>query len=130
VTSHAISSRKFKTATPVVARSGIRTPGAGKINGSSIRHDFEVQPMNDLTPESLAQRVEAPERALGRRPPQPDETVWHLVAGMFAGSEFMKQVDEEGRKIREAERAQETERSSTRSVGTSGVGTMPGEGPS
>ncbi len=30
---------------------------------------------------------------------------WRSVVGMFADSEFMRQVDEEGRKIREAERA-------------------------
>jgi hypothetical protein len=62
--------------------------------------------MNEVTLESLAQRVEALERALGLKPPLTDRNAWHRVVGMFAGSDFMRQVDEEGRKIREAERAQ------------------------
>lgn len=63
-----------------------------------------------VTLESLAQRVEALERAVGvpPRPPANDDS-WLRVVGMFAGSDFMKQVDEEGRKIREAERAQAQE---------------------
>lgn len=61
--------------------------------------------MNELTLESLAQRVEALERALRLQPP-PGQDDWRRVVGMFAGSDFMKQVDEEGRKIREAERPQ------------------------
>lgn len=62
--------------------------------------------MNELTLESLAQRVAALERALRLQPPAPGRDDWRRVVGMFAGSDFMKQVDEEGRKIREAERAQ------------------------
>ena len=62
--------------------------------------------MNPLTLESLARRVEALERALRIQPPPPGHDDWQRVVGMFAGSDFMKQVDEEGRKIREAERAQ------------------------
>jgi hypothetical protein len=31
---------------------------------------------------------------------------WRRVVGMFAGDELMKQIDAEGRKIREAERRQ------------------------
>jgi hypothetical protein len=62
--------------------------------------------MNELTLESLAQRVEALERALGMQTPSAGKDAWQRVVGMFAGSDFMKQVDEEGRKIREAERAQ------------------------
>lgn len=62
--------------------------------------------MNDLTLETLAQRVEALERALRFQPPSPGKDDWRRVIGMFAGSDFMKQVDEEGRKLREAERAQ------------------------
>jgi hypothetical protein len=60
--------------------------------------------MNDLTLESLARRVEALERALQRQQ-VPGRDGWRRVVGMFTGSDFMKQVDEEGRKIREAERA-------------------------
>jgi hypothetical protein len=62
--------------------------------------------MADVTLESLARRVEALERALAVKPPLTDRSAWHGVVGMFAGSDFMRQVDEEGRKIREAERAQ------------------------
>jgi hypothetical protein len=62
--------------------------------------------MNELTLESLARRVEALERALRIQPASPGRDDWQRVVGMFAGSDFMKQVDEEGRKIREAERAQ------------------------
>lgn len=62
--------------------------------------------MNEVTLESLAQRVEALERALDVKPRRPDKDAWQAVVGMFAGSDFMRQVDEEGRKIREAERLQ------------------------
>ena len=67
--------------------------------------------MNDITLESLAQRVEALEHALAVRSTSPDKKDWHRVVGIFAGSDFMKQVDEEGRKIREAERVQAQEES-------------------
>jgi hypothetical protein len=61
--------------------------------------------MSEITLESLAQRVEALERALALKPANaPAKKDWQRVVGMFAGSEFMMQVDEEGRKIREAER--------------------------
>ena len=62
--------------------------------------------MSELTLESLAQRVEALERALRSQTPCPGKDDWQRVVGMFAGSDFMRQVDEEGRKIREEERAQ------------------------
>jgi hypothetical protein len=62
--------------------------------------------MSPLTLEALAQRVEAIERALRIQSPSHGKEGWRSVVGMFAGSDFMKQVDEEGRKIREAERAQ------------------------
>lgn len=62
--------------------------------------------MSEVTLESLAARVEALERALDLRPPRPGKDAWQCVVGMFAGSDFMREVDEEGRKIREAERAQ------------------------
>jgi hypothetical protein len=62
--------------------------------------------MNEVTLESLARRVEALERALDLSPPETGKNGWRRVVGMFAGSDFMRQVDEEGRKIREAERAE------------------------
>jgi hypothetical protein len=62
--------------------------------------------MSDVTLESLARRVEALERALRIQPTDRARAGWQGVVGMFAGSDFMKQVDEEGRKLREAERAQ------------------------
>ncbi|MFO0806181.1 MAG: hypothetical protein U0791_24020 [Gemmataceae bacterium] len=61
--------------------------------------------MSDVTLESLAQRVAAIEQVLAEQKanaaPIKD---WRRVAGMFTGSEFMKQVDAEGQAIREAER--------------------------
>lgn len=59
---------------------------------------------HQVTLETLAQRVEALERAVGVRNPTGNDDRWLSVVGMFGGSDFMKQVDEEGRKIREAER--------------------------
>ena len=61
--------------------------------------------MNELTLESLARRVEALERQFAGY--QPDESTkdWRRVVGMFGDSEFSRLVDDEGRKIREADRA-------------------------
>ncbi|HYV38822.1 MAG TPA: hypothetical protein VE988_24270 [Gemmataceae bacterium] len=64
--------------------------------------------MNEITLESLARRVETLERALRIRPPVANKSDWQRAVGMFAGSEFMRQVDQEGRKIREAEREQKS----------------------
>jgi hypothetical protein len=61
--------------------------------------------MAELTLESLAKRVEALETALSTSGTRRSEKDWRKGVGMFAGSEFMKQVDEEGRRIREADRA-------------------------
>ena len=58
--------------------------------------------MPELTLEALAKRIEALEQKLAERDaPKKD---WRRVAGMFEGSEFMKQVDEEVAAMREAER--------------------------
>ncbi|HTU20272.1 MAG TPA: hypothetical protein VMG10_19565 [Gemmataceae bacterium] len=62
--------------------------------------------MSELTLESLAKRVEALEKALAAKELDQPRNDWRKVVGMFADSDFMRQVDEEGRKIREAERAQ------------------------
>ena len=59
--------------------------------------------MSELTLESLAKRVEILEHSFATKGPSPSD--WRRVVGMFGDSEFMRQVDEEGRKIREAERA-------------------------
>ena len=60
--------------------------------------------MNDLTLESLAKRLEALEHAIAPKEPQPSRKDWRKVVGMFRDSEFMRQVDEECLRIREAER--------------------------
>lgn len=60
--------------------------------------------MAKLTLESLAKRVEALETALASSEPNDSPKDWRKAVGMFAGSEFMKRVDEEGRRIRESER--------------------------
>ena len=58
--------------------------------------------MGELTLEALAKRIETLEKQVARlTPPAKD---WRSVVGMFEGSEFMRQVDEEGRAIREADR--------------------------
>lgn len=57
--------------------------------------------MTELTLESLAKRVEELEKKLAEQKPKKD---WRSVVGMFDDSEFMKEVIEEGRKIREADR--------------------------
>ena len=58
--------------------------------------------MTEVTLEDLAKRLEALERKFAERDaPSKD---WRRVAGMFEGSEFMKQVDEEVAAMREAER--------------------------
>jgi hypothetical protein len=61
--------------------------------------------MSKLTLESLARRVEALEAALTAKESNGSPKDWRKVVGMFRDSDFMRQVDEEGRKIREAERA-------------------------
>lgn len=58
--------------------------------------------MAELTLESLAKRVEELERKLAEQQAAPKD--WRLAAGFFTGNEFSKLVDEEGRKIRQADR--------------------------
>ena len=60
--------------------------------------------MNDLTLESLAKRVEALEKVIATKEPGPSRKDWRKVVGMFRDSEFMRKVDEECQRIREAER--------------------------
>ena len=59
--------------------------------------------MSELTLESLARRLEDVERRLNEKEAS-NAKDWRMVAGMFTGREFSKIVDEEGRKIREADR--------------------------
>ncbi len=61
--------------------------------------------MAELTLESLARRLDEIERRLNEKETSGAKD-WRLVAGMFTGREFSKIVDEEGRKIREADREQ------------------------
>ena len=60
--------------------------------------------MKQLSLESLERRIEAIEIALAAEQPGRTSKDWRKAIGMFAGSDFMKQVDEEGRRIREAGR--------------------------
>jgi hypothetical protein len=60
--------------------------------------------MNDLTLESLAKRVEALEFALATKGSNPARKDWRKVIGMFGDSEFMREVDEECLRMRQAER--------------------------
>ena len=60
--------------------------------------------MNDLTLESLAKRVEALEKAIATKGPVHSRKDWRNVVGMFRDSEFMREVDEECLRMREAER--------------------------
>jgi hypothetical protein len=62
--------------------------------------------MDEVTLESLARRVEALERALDLKPAAARLKSWRRVVGMFGDSEFMRQVDAEGKALREAERAE------------------------
>jgi hypothetical protein len=60
--------------------------------------------MSDLTLEALAKRVEALEMAVTARDRRPSAKDWRKVVGMFGDSEFMRAVDEECLRMREAER--------------------------
>jgi hypothetical protein len=61
-------------------------------------------PMADLTLESLAKRIEALEIAVSGATPVRAAKDWRKVVGMFRESDFMRQVDEECARSREAER--------------------------
>ena len=60
--------------------------------------------MPELTLESLAKRVEALEAAWATGRQTPRKKDWRRVIGMFQDSDFMRDVDEECRRMREAER--------------------------
>jgi hypothetical protein len=59
--------------------------------------------MPELTLESLARRLEEVERRLNEKATNSAKD-WRMAAGMFTGREFSKIVDDEARKIREADR--------------------------
>ena len=60
--------------------------------------------MSDLTLESLAKRVEALEKVVAAKESDQSRKDWRKVVGMFRDSEFMRKVDEECTRVREAER--------------------------
>ncbi len=64
--------------------------------------------MSKLTLESLSERVAALEKVVAEiRQGQSNgfrQTNWRRALGMFAGNELMKQIDELGRQVREADR--------------------------
>ena len=60
--------------------------------------------MNDLTLESLAKRVEVLDNAIATKGSNHSRKDWRKVVGMFSESEFMREVDEECQRMREAER--------------------------
>ena len=60
--------------------------------------------MAELTLESLARRVEALELAMAANGLNGPPKNWRKVVGMFGESEFMRAVDEECLRMREAER--------------------------
>ena len=60
--------------------------------------------MNELSLESLAKRVEALEIAVRTTGAKPVRKDWRKVVGMFRDSDFMREVDEECHRTREAER--------------------------
>jgi len=59
--------------------------------------------MTELTLESLAKRVEALEKAIAMKGLDHSRKDWRKVVGMFRDSEFMREVDEECLRMREAE---------------------------
>ena len=67
--------------------------------------------MSTITMENLEQRLAALEKEVaqlrGAKQPRTCFKDWRHAVGMFPGDDFMKQIDEAGREIREADR-QET----------------------
>jgi tRNA(fMet)-specific endonuclease VapC len=60
--------------------------------------------MSDLTLKCLAKRVEALEKVIATREPNQARKDWRKVVRMFRDSEFMRKVDKECMRAREAER--------------------------
>ena len=63
-----------------------------------------------IPPTTLEERVAALEETVARLLSQSDSVVakkdWRSTVGMFADDSIMKEIDEEGRRIREADRQQ------------------------
>ena len=63
-----------------------------------------------IPPATLEERVAAIEETVARLLSQSDSVVakkdWRSTVGMFADDSIMKEIDEEGRRIREADRQQ------------------------
>jgi hypothetical protein len=61
-----------------------------------------------IPPTTLEERVAALEETVARLLSQSDSVVakkdWRSTVGMFADDSIMKEIDEEGRRIREADR--------------------------
>jgi hypothetical protein len=60
--------------------------------------------MKDLALESLAKRVAALEKEMATKRPDESRKDWRKLVGMFRDSEFMRKVEEECLRSREAER--------------------------
>jgi hypothetical protein len=64
--------------------------------------------MSQITLEALSERVDALEKAVAEmrqtKPAASRFKDWRKAAGMFAENELMKQIDELGRQVREADR--------------------------
>jgi hypothetical protein len=75
-----------------------------------VRRPPEAEPeqLMAMSQPTLEERVAALEKhvvqLLARLPPLPQPLDWRSTIGMFANDEVMKQIDAEGRKIREADR--------------------------
>jgi hypothetical protein len=70
--------------------------------------DADAEQLMAMSQPKLEERVAALEKhvvqLLARLPPLAQPLDWRSTVGMFANDEVMKQIDAEGRKIREADR--------------------------
>ena len=72
-------------------------------HGTNEQPRLFVEP-NGVVLESLAERVEALEKVIATKESDQSRKDWRKVVGMFRDSEFMRKVDEECMRVREAER--------------------------
>jgi hypothetical protein len=85
-------------------RDGFQEVNLAKLNRTGLFEYLEGTAMNHVTLESLAKRVEALEKEMATKRPDQSRNDWRKVVSMFRDSEFMRKVDEECSRIREAER--------------------------